>query len=132
MTMAKPKKGDPRTVEVTKDGVNHWVTPEVAGKLDHQGWERVGGPQSDSDAAVEQATAPLVARIAELEAQLDAYRTGQAGDLPTTAAELIDWVGSDPDRARQAQALEAARPDPRKTVIEHLESVLNPSPPKED
>jgi len=126
--MVKPKKDDPRTVEVTRGDEAHWVTPEVAGVLEQQGWERAGGPVSDIDKAVEKATAPLKARIDELKQKL-----ADAGidELPTTAAELIDWIGDDIDRATQAQATEADRPDPRKTVLEHIESVLNP-PSKED
>lgn len=127
--MTMPKKDDPRTVKVRHGdtGEEHMVTPEVADALDAQNnaWERVGGPVSDTAKAVERATAPLHARIAELEAQV-AELGGNAGDdLPSTAAELIDWIGDDPDRATQAQAAEADRPDPRKTVLEHIESVLN-------
>lgn len=72
---ATPAPDDPRTVEVIHpDQGSHMVTPEVAAALEQQkrGWTRVGGTPGDVGEAVEAATAPLKARIAELEAQLAA------------------------------------------------------------
>lgn len=126
--VAKRKSSDdPRTVGVThEDGRTDNVTPEAANALEHYGWTRddtTGDP--DVDKAVRAATAPLEARIADLEQQLaKAKADSNAGDeMPTTAAALIDWVGDDRARAGQALAAETNRSDPRKSVLEHIEAL---------
>lgn len=72
---------DSRTVTV-KDptGKRHKVTPEVARvAVAKRGFELVGAPAAKDDTAkaVEAATAPLKARIAELEAELADTKSGE-------------------------------------------------------
>jgi hypothetical protein len=55
--------GDPRTVQVHKDGETHMVTPEVAGVLRNQGWT-IDGADAEELSALRQ-------RVAELETQLE-------------------------------------------------------------
>lgn len=123
------------------------VTPEVAQALEAGGY----GPYSrevDPDSAeaqiqasVDAATAPLVERVAELEAALDyvvavgAEQDAQLAELtnpapmPENANERKDWIGNDPARAQQALDDEEARGDKaRTTVTDHARSVLNPTP----
>lgn len=123
---------DPRTVTVSNvDGRQEKVTPEAANAIHgHNGWTRDDDPDSIEARiadAVDQATAPLLARIAELETQ--APPAGNPADMPENAADVIAWIGTDADRARTAADAEAQRPSPRKTVTDHIESVINTPPP---
>jgi hypothetical protein len=113
---------DPRTVTVTHpDQGTKKVTPEVANALlsgSYGPWTRDGADQ---------------ARIAELEAELAALKgdptPNDPAAMPEKAGERIAWIGDDPDRAAQALADEQARGDnSRKTVTDHIESVLDPTP----
>jgi hypothetical protein len=103
------------------------VTPEVArAKLRH-GFTVVSGKAAPSTAdvedrialAVEEATEPLKARIAELE---------NGGDpVPEKVEDIKAWVeGGTAARARAALEAEQAG-QARTTLIAHLEGVLNPS-----
>lgn len=73
------------------DGKRHKVTPEVARvAVADRGFEYVGGAPARKDevaAAVEQATAPLKARIAELEAQLADATKAQADTAAPAKSE---------------------------------------------
>lgn len=76
-----PAPGDPRTVEVVHpEHGTEMVTPEVARALEGQkrfGWTRTGTNPGEFEAAVEKITAPLHARIAELEAGGDDARIAE-------------------------------------------------------
>ncbi len=68
-------------------------------------------------------------RIAELtKATSDPASNGQDDVIPEKAEDLITWIGDDADRAAAAHAAETQRDKPRKTVTDHIESVLNPTP----
>lgn len=41
-------------------------------------------------------------------------------DISGTAAQILDWVGGDPGRAREAAAAEASRDKPRSTLLAEL------------
>ena len=57
----------------------------------------------------------------------EAPSTGADAPIAATATidEVEEWVGDDPDRARQALAAEQARPEPRKTLVAKLERILD-------
>ena len=83
---------DPRTVKVVhEDGREYMVTPEVAGVLErNEGFEIIGSPsgrnrdaKADTAKAVDQATAPLLERIEQLEGELAAAKADTA-KAPTT------------------------------------------------
>lgn len=59
---------------------------------------------------------------------VDDQTAGDDGDggeeMPTTTAQkLIEWVGTDPDRAERARAAELDRRHPRKSVLDALDAV---------
>lgn len=113
---------DERTVTVHHpDRGTAQVTPEVAKALEagsYGAWQR-----DEADKA----------RIAELEAELARLKgdetpepTADLTDVPAgTVAEVIGWIGDDPDRAQAALDAEAQRDKPRTTVTDHARSVLD-------
>lgn len=46
-------------------------------------------------------------------------------DIDATAADVLDWVGDDPDRAAEALAAEQAKDKPRSTLVKALEKVAS-------
>ena len=44
-------------------------------------------------------------------------------DIDGTAADVLAWVGEDPERARQALAAEQAKDKPRSTLVKQLEKL---------
>lgn len=44
--------------------------------------------------------------------------------MPTKAAELVEWIGTDPDRAVRALEVEHSRPHARQTVVDHAQRLL--------
>lgn len=48
---------------------------------------------------------------------------GDAPDADATAADVVAWVGEDPDRAAQALEAEQAREKPRSTLIKQLSRI---------
>ncbi|MBB4985030.1 hypothetical protein [Streptomyces nymphaeiformis] len=42
-------------------------------------------------------------------------------DIDATAADILSWVGDDPDRAEEALAAENAKDKPRSTLVKQLE-----------
>ena len=49
--------------------------------------------------------------------------TDDALDINGTAAQVIDWVGDDPARAREALEAEQAKDKPRSTLVKKLEEL---------
>lgn len=46
-------------------------------------------------------------------------------DLEATAAEVLAWVGEDPERAAQALTVEEAREKPRSTLLKQLDKLVD-------
>lgn len=44
-------------------------------------------------------------------------------DIDTTAADVLAWVGDDPERAEEALAAELAKDKPRSTLVKSLEKL---------
>ncbi|MFG3488552.1 hypothetical protein [Streptomyces sp. NPDC047972] len=44
-------------------------------------------------------------------------------DIDATAADVLGWVGDDPDRAEEALAAETAKDKPRSTLVKQLERI---------
>lgn len=44
-------------------------------------------------------------------------------DIDATAADVLDWVGDDPERADEALAKETAKDKPRTTLVKALEKI---------
>lgn len=68
----------------------------------------------------------------EFEASTTPFDTKPPADEPPadladahTAAEVLAWVGDDPERARQALAVEQAADKPRTTVVNALTRIAN-------
>lgn len=101
-------------------GETEKVTPEVAGVLRNQPGE---GWRVDTDAEI----SDLKAQIAQLEQQIDDLENEDPDglEMPKTAAKRIDWIGDDPARATAAKADEQQLTTPRKSVLEHIDQVLN-------
>lgn len=53
-------------------------------------------------------------------------RRPRGGKVPDKAAEVVTWIGSDPDRAERALAVEQERPEARqrKSVLDAIAAVL--------
>lgn len=68
-----------------------------------------------------------IGSVEQLIALIDGHAPADPNVPPDHADELIAWIGDDPERARLADEAESERPAPRKTVTEHIASVLNPS-----
>lgn len=48
---------------------------------------------------------------------------GDELDIDATAADVLGWVGDDPDRAEEALAAENAKDKPRSTLVKQLERI---------
>lgn len=48
-------------------------------------------------------------------------------DIDATAADVLDWVGDDPERASEALAAEQAKDKPRSTLVKQLEKLADTS-----
>jgi hypothetical protein len=63
----------------------------------------------------------------EARALLEAPQEGSAPpaelDIDGTAADVLAWVGEDPDRAEEALAAEQAKDKPRSTLVKQLEKL---------
>lgn len=117
------------TIERTDDHgevvESHTVTPEVARAMARRGFTIANGaPVADENVedrialAVDDATAPLLARIADLEAGGDG--------VPEKVDDVKAWVDSG-TAARAQVALDAETAGQnRSTLIAHLQGVLNP------
>ncbi|MFF4536547.1 hypothetical protein [Streptomyces aureus] len=46
-------------------------------------------------------------------------------DIEATAADVLDWVGDDPERASEALAAEQAKDKPRSTLVKQLEKLAD-------
>ena len=46
-------------------------------------------------------------------------------DIDATAADILEWVGDDPDRAAEALAAEQAKDKPRSTLVKALEKAAS-------
>lgn len=51
--------------------------------------------------------------------------------IPAKAADRITWIGTDPERAELARTDEQSRTNPRQSVLDHIETVINPVTPDE-
>lgn len=47
-------------------------------------------------------------------------------DIDATAAEILAWVGDDPERAAEALEAEQAKDKPRSTLVKSLEKLAEP------
>ncbi len=52
--------------------------------------------------------------------------------MPTKAAELVEWIGTDPDRAARALEVEQSRPHVRRTVVDHIEPLIPDTTPESE
>ena len=68
---------------------------------------------------VSTAAARVHKRAGWVEAEDDAH-------IPSGAKARTAWIGTDPDRARAALADEQSRAKPRKSVLDHIETVTTP------
>lgn len=118
---------DPRTVTVVHPERGTLdVTPEVAQALTGGAY----GPWSRDDADKAR-IAELEAELARLKGEADPAGPGQEDphtEVPDKAEDVIDWIGDDQKRAVLARDVENVRPKPRKTVTDHIESVLDTNP----
>lgn len=46
-------------------------------------------------------------------------------NIEATAADVLDWVGDDPERAAEALAAEQAKDKPRSTLVKQLEKLAD-------
>lgn len=44
-------------------------------------------------------------------------------DISGTAADVLEWVGDDPQRAAEARAAESAKDKPRSTLLQKLDAI---------
>lgn len=51
--------------------------------------------------------------------------------IPDGAKAVVAWIGQDPDKAAAALIAEQSRPKPRKSVLDHIETVTTPVTPDE-
>ncbi len=108
-----------RTVRITHPTKGEsMVTEEVAAYQVRHGWSRSTGPAPKPTPDPEAAAQPAV--------------DASTGDMPAKAAELIAWIGTDPDRAARALTAEQALGNSaRSTVLDHIAKVTaeaNPDP----
>lgn len=110
--------GDGGSIVVTHDGYPTLVTADDQLVF---GPEAIGGRLDVAGVA-----APVVSVDEE---SVDDAGGGPLDDVEVpdgTAAEVLAWVGDDPDRAGQALAHERARDRPRASVTGPLEKLLTP------
>lgn len=68
----------------------------------------------------------LAAQVAPDSAQEPAGGDGEL-DIDANAAEVLVWVGEDPERAAEALAAEQAKDKPRSTLVKQLEKLADTS-----
>jgi hypothetical protein len=131
--------GDGTAVRV-KDGSQRLITDDgVFALTDHPAtsqfrrWEGSDAPVKALDEAREEQVAEETPDInvdlpPASKEQLAAENEAAAGDVPDGNADaVLDWVGDDRDRARQALEVEQERDNPRSTLIGKLRKVAESS-----
>jgi hypothetical protein len=87
--------------------------------------EPAGADKSPEPAAPQRPEDPPAGPESDSDPEPDG-EPGDELDITGTAADVLEWVGDDPQRAAEARAAESAKDKPRSTLLTKLDAIAGP------